>query len=121
MVTIMSKWGAKAFVEVNSVGDAIYEQIKPLYKDIEPFYTTSKSKQDIIEALQVAIQNKEFTSLTIDWLQKEFELFTFEYSAKTRTVKYSAPAGFHDDGVMSCAIAYHALKTLKSTGRFSFM
>jgi hypothetical protein len=121
MVAIMRKWNVKAYIEVNSVGDAIFEQIKPLYKDIEPFVTTSKSKQDIIESLQVAVQNKEFTALDIDWLRKEFEVFTFEYSHKTRSVKYSAPPGFHDDGVMSCAMAYHAFKTLKHSGKYSFM
>ena len=102
------------------MGDPIYEQIKPLYNDIEPFVTTSKSKQDIIESLQVAIQNKEFTTLTINWLAKEFELFTYEYSQKSRSIKYSAPAGFHDDGVMSCAIAYEAFKKLKHSGKYSF-
>jgi hypothetical protein len=121
IVPILTKWSAKTYVEVNSVGDAIFEQLRPLYRDIEPFVTTSKSKQDIIEALQVAIQNKEFTSLNIEWLIKEFELFTFEYNAKTRSVKYSAPSGFHDDGVMSSAIAYHAFKTLKHSGKYSFM
>jgi hypothetical protein len=114
----LRKWKASAYVEINSVGDAIFEQIKQLYRDVEPFLTTSKSKQDIIEGLQVAVQNKDFTALNIDWLRKEFELFTFEYSAKTRSVKYSAPPGFHDDGVMSCAIAYEALKSLKQKGRY---
>lgn len=121
LIPHLSKWDAVCYVEVNSVGDAIYEQLKARYKKVEPFVTTSKSKQDIIEGLQVAIQNKEFTSLNIDWIQKEFELFTYEYSQKTRSIKYSAPPGFHDDGVMSSAMAYHSLKTLKNTGKYSYM
>lgn len=121
MLPHLKKWSAKCYMEVNSVGDAVYEQMKPLYRDLEPFQTTTKSKQDIIEALQVAIQNKEFTSLNVDWLLKEFELFTYEYSPASRSIRYSAPVGFHDDGVMSCAIAYHALKTLKHSGKYSFM
>lgn len=110
------KYRASAYVEVNSIGDVIFEQIKSQYSKVEPFLTTSKSKQDIIEGLQVSVQNKEFSIIDIDWLKKEFELFTYEYSAKTRTVKYSAPPGFHDDGVMSCAIAFHALKNLRLQG-----
>ena len=121
LVPILNKWSAYAMIEINSIGDAIFEQIRPLYPKIEPFVTSSKSKQDIIEGLQVAIQNKEFTCLDKDWIKKEFELFTFEYNAKTRTVKYSAPSGFHDDGVMSCAIAYHAYKNMKHSGKYSFM
>lgn len=117
---ILNKWKPKAYIEINSIGDVIYEQLKAKYRDVEPFATTSKSKNDIIEALQVAVQNKEFSALNLDWLLKEFDIFTYEYSHKTRSIKYSAPQGFHDDGVMSCAIAYHALKTLKSSGRYSF-
>lgn len=121
LIPHLSKWSAQCYVEVNSVGDAIYEQLRKAYSKVEPFVTTSKSKQDIIEGLQVAIQNSEFTSLSIDWLKKEFEVFSFEYNAKTRGIRYSAPAGFHDDGVMASAMAYHALKTLKNSGKYSFM
>lgn len=121
MVKHLRHWNAQGYSEANSIGDPLFEQLNALYPKAELFYTTSKSKQDIIEGLQVAVQNKEFTSLSHDWLKKEFELFTYEYSQKTRTVKYSAPPGFHDDGVMSCAMAYHALKNLKNTGRFSIM
>lgn len=120
VVAVIRHWKAKGYIEINSIGDPLFEQVKMLYYDIEPFTTTSKSKQDIIEGLQVAVQNKEFTALDLPWLKKEFELFTYEYSAKTRSIKYSAPPGFHDDGVMSCAIAYHALKNLKTSGRYSF-
>jgi len=70
--------------------------------------------------LQVAIQNKEFSVLNIDWLHKEFDIFTYEYNHKTRNLKYSATNGFHDDGVMSCAIAYQALRNLKTSGKYSF-
>jgi hypothetical protein len=121
MVKHLKHWNAQGYSEANSIGDPLFEQLTALYPKAELFYTTSKSKQDIIEGLQVAVQNKEFTSLSHEWLKKEFELFTYVYSQKTRTVKYSAPVGFHDDGVMSCAMAYHALKSLKNTGRFSIM
>jgi hypothetical protein len=121
MVKHLKHYNAIGYSEANSIGDPLYEQLQALYPKAELFYTTSKSKQDIIEGLQVAVQNREFTSLSHEWIKKEFELFTYEYSQKTRTVKYSAPVGFHDDGVMSCAMAYHAYKNLKSTGRFSIM
>lgn len=116
----LKHWNAMAYIEINSIGDVIFEQLKGRYKNIEPFLTTSKSKNDAIEALQVAIQNKEFSALDIEWLHKEFDLFTYEYNHKTRNLKYSAPQGFHDDGVMSCAIAYQALRNLKTSGKYSF-
>lgn len=120
IVPILKHYQPKTLVEVNSIGDVIYEQIKKEYPNTHPFTTTSKSKQDIVEGLQVAIQNKEFTILKKEWLIKEFELFTYEYSAKTRSIKYSSPSGFHDDGVMSCCIAYKAMKDLSKLGRYHF-
>lgn len=120
IVPVLNQYKPKAMVEINSIGDVIYEQLKKVYNKIEPFTTTSKTKQDAVEALQVATQNKEFSILSKDWLKKEFDMFTFEYSHKTRSIKYSAPLGHHDDGVMSCCIAYQALKKLKTAGRYYF-
>lgn len=120
IASYLMQYRATAYIEVNSIGDAVYEQIKQQYDKIEPFTTTSKSKQDAIESLQVAIQNKEFTILDKDWLKKEFDIFTYEYNHSTRSIKYSAPQGFHDDGVMSCAIAWQAFKKLKTAGQYSF-
>ncbi len=109
----INEYNAATLVEVNSIGDAIMEQIQskchsPL--DVNPFVTTNKSKNDAIESLAVATQQAEATFLPVDWLQKEFDVFTFEYNPKSRTIKYGAPYGFHDDGIMATAIAWHSFK-----------
>lgn len=122
VMEVVNRIGCYTLVEVNGVGDAIYEQLrsKANYQQlIQPFVTTSKSKQDIIEQLVVANQNKECTFIDKDWLLKELELFSYEYNPKTKGVKYSAPNGFHDDSVMATAIAYQSLKSLKSVGNYS--
>ena len=116
ITTVINQFNARVFVEVNSIGDALIDQIKQQCRNpqnIEPFVTTSKSKNDAIEQLAVATQNGEVTFLPVDWLQKEFDVFTFEYNAKSRTIKYGAPYGFHDDGVMATAIAYNCFKESK--------
>jgi hypothetical protein len=63
---------------------------------------TSPSKQQLMEGLAVAIQKQEIrvaSAVTI----AELEAFEYEY---TRTgVRYSAPAGVHDDCVMALALA----------------
>ena len=106
------KYNPDTLIEVNSVGDAVFEmlrnEIPSVY--ISPFITTSKSKQDIIENLIVANQDKSLKVLQNEWLLKELEVFSYEYNPKTRSVKYSAPFGFHDDGVMSLAIAYQSYR-----------
>lgn len=108
IVHVLQKYNAKAFVEVNSIGDVIYEQIKRKYNRIEPFNTTSSSKDEIINNLIVQINDQILLLPTKDLfepLDTELRVFTFEYSTKSRKVRYFAPAGFHDDCVMSLAIA----------------
>lgn len=122
VVLKINEFNCYTLVEVNSIGDAIFEQLKERVNNsalIQPFVTTSKSKQDIIEQLVVANQNKELKLLEEKWLLNELDLFTYEYNPKTKAVRYSAPSGFHDDGVMATAIAYNSLKSLKTSGIYS--
>jgi hypothetical protein len=122
VVNKLNEYGCYTLVESNSIGDAIFEQIRNKVKDygkIESFVTTNKSKQDIIEGLIVANQHKEVSMLPCEWLKKELDMFTYEYSPKTKTVRYAAPNGFHDDGVMSLAIAYHSLKSQATKGVYA--
>jgi len=118
----INEFGCHTLVEVNGVGDPIFEQVKNNVSNpqlIQPFVTTSKSKQDIIEQLVVANQNKEVRFSDTEWLLKELDLFTYEYNPKTKSVRYSAPNGFHDDGVMASAIGYESLKSLKTSGVYA--
>jgi hypothetical protein len=115
IVGVINRFNASTMVEVNSIGDAIFEQIRNKSNNIvQPFVTTSKSKQDIIERLVIATQQNKISFKNIDWLLKEFDVFGWEYNIKTRSIKYSAPAGFHDDGVMATAIAYECLSSIKT-------
>lgn len=112
-----------ALVEVNSIGDVIFEMLQKecaSYCTIEPFVTTNQSKKEIVESLIVANQNKEVRFLNVDWLDKELEMFTYEYNPKSRVIKYSAPSGFHDDGVMASCLGFHAFSKYK-TGRYTLM
>lgn len=122
VVNRINEFGCYTHVEVNGVGDPIFEQVREKVNNselIKPFVTSSRSKQQIIEQLVVANQNKEVKFAECEWLLKELDLFTYEYNPKTKSVKYSAPSGFHDDGVMASAIGYDALKNLQSMGVYS--
>jgi hypothetical protein len=46
-------------------------------------------------------------------------VFTYEYNPASKSVKYSAPSGFHDDGVMATCIAYYSLKSNKNSGIYN--
>jgi len=118
----INEYNAQCYIEVNSIGDPIQEMIKKLLtnqNNIQPFVTTNKSKQDIIEQLAVANQQKEASFLPLEWFKQEFEVFTYEYNPKTRVIKYGASNGFHDDGIMGTAIGFHAYKHLKLKGVYA--
>jgi hypothetical protein len=121
VITIIKRYNATLTIEVNNVGDVIYEQIKKEYRNTHPFVTTNASKQNIIEDLIYALNQGNLNLPTIELftpLNQELKVFTFEYSPKTRMVKYGAQAGYHDDCVMSLAIAFNCMKQKKTQGSY---
>lgn len=92
-----------AFIDSTGVGDPIAEDIRRECPNVENYHFSSASKQKLMEGLSSGIQNGEVTVLD-GIMREELEAFEFEYS---RTgVKYTAPAGDHDDCVCSLALAF---------------
>jgi len=92
VVIELNRFKPQLMIEINGVGDPIFEQVQKAYDGyVYPFQTNSKSKQDIIEQMIVANNNKEFSILNEAWLVSEFNVFTYEYNVKTRNVRYAAP------------------------------
>ena len=104
----------------NGAQDAIFEQIKNAVNynknQIQPFVTTAKSKQSIVEELIVNFENREISIPDNSDLIDELNYFTYEYNLKTRQIHYSAPNGLHDDMVMSLCICLRAKKEMVSSG-----
>jgi phage FluMu gp28-like protein len=121
VVKNLREFNARCHIEVNGVGDPIYEQIKKQYSNIEPFVTSNDSKQNIIEELILTLNEQTIKLPTQELnadLYKELSVFTYEYSPKTRRVKYGGPTGFHDDMVMSLALANDCLKKKVNFGKY---
>lgn len=121
IILLLRKYNAKALVEANGIGDVVFEQIKKQYKDAEPFITSSTSKQQIIESLIVAFNTQAIKIPAKELfapLAFELSIFEYQYSARSRTVQYSAPHGFNDDTVMSLAIAWRAKEAMANTGSY---
>jgi len=75
------------------------------------FTTSNDSKNDIIEKLNLSMNQSKIklpSKTLCPALHSELNTFTFAYSKKSRKVLYHAREGFHDDIVMSLAIANHA-------------
>ena len=100
---ILALPNAQMAIDSTGVGDPIAEDIARV-KDVELFKFTQQSKQQIMEGLALAIQQRKIT-FPEGLIKDELEIFEFAY---TRTgVKYSAPQGFHDDCVCALALAWH--------------
>lgn len=103
---MISRSGARALVDSTGVGDPIVEQLQSRCGDlVEGFKFTAQSKQQLMEGLAAAIQQRT-VRFPDGPLVSELASFTYEY---TKTgVRYTAPDGLHDDGVCALALAVQA-------------
>lgn len=121
VVQKLKKWKPMTYAEVNSIGDVLFENIRKQYAGVKPFVTTNDTKQNMIEDLimgmneaKVSLPSKELN----ESLYRELTSFTYEYSPKSRKVRYGAPNGFHDDTVISLALAYQTFKKKETYGTY---
>lgn len=110
-------------VEINGLGAPFYnELIKSIKRKnkVKEWTTTNTSKEKILSNLATDIQqrrisfNKEDTELF-----SQFGTFIGTYT-KNRHLKLEAKLGFHDDRIMSLAIALEAKNTTKKYDRTNF-
>lgn len=102
-------------VEQNSIGSVFYDMLvqkNPKIRIIR-FLTTNKSKADIVNKLQAALENEKIGLLKDDKLLNELRLYEASYNPKTGNISYNAPSGFNDDTVISLMLAYDSLNTNK--------
>lgn len=91
-----------ALVDSTGVGDPVLESLQKHGHNFEGFKFTAPSKQQLMEGLAVAIQQRQ-VAFPAGVLKDELDIFEYKY---TRTgVRYSAPEGFHDDCVCALALA----------------
>jgi hypothetical protein len=79
------------------------------------FMTTNSSKVLAIESLALALETGQLKIPEIDWLAAELFAYTCE-TMPSGVIRYSAPPGLHDDGVMSLALAWHGSRYQSSDG-----
>jgi hypothetical protein len=97
---------AQALVDSTGVGDPVLEQLQRAARGVfEGFKFTAPSKQQLMEGVAVHLQQQKGTIPRDSVLQRELETFEYEY---TRTgVRYTAPAGLHDDCVCAFGLAIY--------------
>lgn len=97
-------------VEKNSMGDPIIEQLQRDGLPVRPFTVTSVSKTQIIDELALAFERGTIRIINDPVLVTELQSFETQRSP-SGMLRYTAPAGIHDDTVMALAMAWSALST----------
>lgn len=108
------------YIENNSIGEVMANEIKKQLMRKSNFYTfstTNESKKDYISLIAVAIANNEIHFEPDNKLLYS-ELGTFTYHlTKTGNITYAAVDGKHDDTVTSLGIAMQCKQDFKYTGK----
>jgi hypothetical protein len=117
---IWERFGRPAvFVEQNSMGGPLLEQLSREGMSVRGFQTTAASKATIIDALALAFERDELAILPDEGLIGELEAFEAQ-TLPSGIIRYTAPDSMHDDCVMSLAIAWHYVgRTSSAVGAFA--
>lgn len=92
-------------LDATGLGDPIYMDLLRMGGNVRPYKISSASqKKDLIENLQIRIEQRQIQIPKEDQIIQELEAFTFKVTAANRTV-YQSPSGFHDDCIISLALA----------------
>jgi hypothetical protein len=97
-------------VEQNNVGVPFIEMLYRLGLPVQPFTTTNATKTQAIDALAMAFERGEIRIPNDAVLIAELQAYEME-RLPSGLMRYSAPAGMHDDCVMSLALAYQGATT----------
>jgi hypothetical protein len=107
--------GKRCAVDSTGLGMRPAEEFQAIGENYIPYTFTQKSKQILMEGLALAIQRHELT-IRSELIKNELECFEYEYTRAG--VRYTAPEGYHDDCVISLALANYAKGNKMPTGGF---
>lgn len=108
----------KTRVEINKY-DSVYTELKQLMppNTVFEFNTTAKSKANIINYIATLFANEDIKLIDNPTITEEFFNYTYQYT-NSGNVVFNASSGYHDDIVMSSAIALSWFKENKATNQF---
>jgi len=108
--TLYERWQPQAiWAESNSIGSVNIEALQSEGLPVRPFTTTARSKSPLIESLALAIERGKIALLPDDVLLNELAAYTLE-RLPGGGYRYGAPAGMHDDSVISLALAWRGVQ-----------
>ncbi len=108
--------------ELNSIGTPMTELLRgkcPWVK-IEGVTTTNTSKCDMVNALQVAFEQKKIKILDEERQLRELSMYEAQFNPKTKNITYNAPRGHHDDTVIALGLSLTAYNNSSKKGNYSW-
>ena len=99
---------ALVVLDATGLGDPIYDDLASFGVPVEPIKINEQTKKELIQKLSIFIQQRRIKMINIQDTLFEFDNFTYEIGPTGR-IKYGAPEGYHDDIVISHALAVHGL------------
>ena len=98
------RFDGKVLMDSTGVGDPIFDDLSRMGLDVEGYKFTAPSKKALVENLSTMLDNDEITYPEIPELINELRIFGYKMGP-SGNVSYSAPEGYHDDCVVSLALA----------------
>jgi len=106
---LAAKWHVTDILaESNAMGVPIIEELQRDNLPVRPFDTTATTKPPLIEHLALVLEREEMQFINDAVWTGELEAYERKVSPVTGRSQYTAPAGMHDDTVMSRALMCHA-------------
>ncbi len=95
---------AELVFDATGVGAGLADIITEYDMTAHPFTFTNESKVEMVNRLILAVEYAELKIPNIVTIKNELSAFTYSLT-RTGKINYAAPSGFHDDIVMSIALA----------------
>ena len=95
---------AQVIMDSTGPGDPLLEHVKDSGLHAEGINFTNSTKQQLIQNLELQIENEEVSFPEIQELINELSMYKYEIT-KAGNATYAAPSGYHDDCVISLALA----------------
>lgn len=111
LATIINSYKTvKILAEQNSIGKVYIDMLKKKIKvPITNWTTSNSSKKDLVTNLQLALENKQITILSDDYMLDELRKYQADVNLRTNVVTYNASVG-NDDQVIALMLAWKAYK-----------
>lgn len=106
------RWNnAQVWLDATSMGgDMMYEDLRDMELDVQPYKFTNESKKQLVQALMMSLEQEKIKIFSKDDPNgkvqfNEMVIFEYEIAPHSGLIKYHAPEGYHDDCVFGLALA----------------